>query len=85
LATFFRGKMYSLILIENGLGYILGDFFTNSSGHPARHSVVPFEFERFDPWDVLLNRWQDQTCPFEISFGVTRLGVISPFGRNFYF
>jgi hypothetical protein len=25
-----------LILTENGWGYILGDFFTNSSGHPAR-------------------------------------------------
>jgi hypothetical protein len=29
-------KAIFLILIKNGLGYILGDFFTNSSGHPAR-------------------------------------------------
>jgi hypothetical protein len=25
---------YVFILAKNGLGYILGDFFTNSSGHP---------------------------------------------------
>jgi hypothetical protein len=26
--------MYVFIFTKNGLGYILGDFFTNSSGHP---------------------------------------------------
>jgi hypothetical protein len=26
---------YFHYLIKNGLGYILGDFFTNSSGHPG--------------------------------------------------
>jgi hypothetical protein len=31
-ATFFRRRDYVLI----GLGYISGDFFTNSSVHPAR-------------------------------------------------
>jgi hypothetical protein len=35
-ATFFRGANYELILTNNLLGYILGDFFTNSSGHPGR-------------------------------------------------
>jgi hypothetical protein len=25
---------FSRIFEKNGLGYILGDFFTNSSGHP---------------------------------------------------
>jgi hypothetical protein len=33
LATF---SAIFLILTKNGLGYILGDFFTNSSGHTAR-------------------------------------------------
>jgi hypothetical protein len=32
---FFHGKSYALTLRTNGLGYILGDFFTNSSGHTA--------------------------------------------------
>jgi hypothetical protein len=27
---------YYRILTKNGLGYILGDSFTNASGHPAR-------------------------------------------------
>jgi hypothetical protein len=27
--------MFVLILRKNGLGYILGDFFTNTSGHPG--------------------------------------------------
>jgi hypothetical protein len=31
---FFHGKSYALICQKNGLGNILGDFFTNSSGHP---------------------------------------------------
>jgi hypothetical protein len=26
---------YVLILTKYGLGFVLGDFFTNSSGHPA--------------------------------------------------
>jgi hypothetical protein len=40
-ATFSTEKsMYALALTENGLGYSLGDFFTNSSGHPA--AAVPF-------------------------------------------
>jgi hypothetical protein len=33
-ATFLCDTSYVLILTKNGLGYILGDFFKNSSGHP---------------------------------------------------
>jgi hypothetical protein len=33
--AFFRGKSCVLILTTNGLGNLLGDIFTNSSGHPA--------------------------------------------------
>jgi hypothetical protein len=36
LGYFFpHGKSYGLIWTKTGLGYILGDFFTNSSGHPG--------------------------------------------------
>jgi hypothetical protein len=28
-------KIMQIFLTKNGLGYILGDFFTNSSGHPG--------------------------------------------------
>jgi hypothetical protein len=34
-ATFFHGYGCALILTKSGLGYILGVFFKNSSGHPA--------------------------------------------------
>jgi hypothetical protein len=34
-ATFVHGKSYVLILTKNCLGFILGDFFTNLSGHPV--------------------------------------------------
>jgi hypothetical protein len=34
-ATHFRDKSYVLIMTKIGLGYILGDFFTNASGHPV--------------------------------------------------
>jgi hypothetical protein len=34
-STFFHCKSCPLIFKKNGLGYILGDFFTNASGHRA--------------------------------------------------
>jgi hypothetical protein len=34
VATFFHGKSDESILSKNRFGYILRDFFTNSSGHP---------------------------------------------------
>jgi hypothetical protein len=39
-ATLFNGFIYALILTIDGFGYILGDFFTTSSGHPAYVVVV---------------------------------------------
>jgi hypothetical protein len=44
LGNFFHGKCYELSLTKNGLGYILGDFFTNPSGHPGRESLKKFSF-----------------------------------------
>jgi hypothetical protein len=45
-ATIFHGTSYVLMLTWNGLGCILGDFFTDPSGHPgadkdptARHQI----------------------------------------------
>jgi hypothetical protein len=38
-ATFIHGSSYVLILQVNGLGYILGDFLSNSSGHPVCRMV----------------------------------------------
>jgi hypothetical protein len=32
---FFQGKIFALILRKNGLGYSLGDFLANESGHPG--------------------------------------------------
>jgi hypothetical protein len=32
---FFQVNRDVLVLTKNGLGYILGDFFTDSSGHPG--------------------------------------------------
>jgi hypothetical protein len=34
-SPFFHGKSYVLIWKKIGFGHILGDFLTNSSGHPA--------------------------------------------------
>jgi hypothetical protein len=38
--TFSAVKGYALILTKKGLGYILGDFLTNSSGHPVSRRVA---------------------------------------------
>jgi hypothetical protein len=35
-ATFFLSIDYEIVLKKNCLGYVLGDFFTNSSGHPGQ-------------------------------------------------
>jgi hypothetical protein len=35
LCYFFLSMDYELILSKNVLGYLLGDFFTNSSDHPV--------------------------------------------------
>jgi hypothetical protein len=32
---FYHCKKYVLIVTKKLLGYVLGDFFTNASGHPA--------------------------------------------------
>jgi hypothetical protein len=40
LTTFFRGTSCVLTLTQKWLGYILGDFFTNSCGHPAYHLEI---------------------------------------------
>jgi hypothetical protein len=37
--NFVHGASYAMILTKNALGYILGDFFANSSGHPAHRAV----------------------------------------------
>jgi hypothetical protein len=37
-ATYFQSRDYVSILTKNGLGYILGDYFTNSSGRPGLKS-----------------------------------------------
>jgi hypothetical protein len=36
LGYLFPQKSSLLILPKNGLGYILGDYFTNASGHPVK-------------------------------------------------
>jgi hypothetical protein len=37
--AFFNGNSNALNLSLNGLGYILGDFFTKSSGYPGWHTI----------------------------------------------
>jgi hypothetical protein len=38
---FSRSESYASIFTEHGLGHVLGDFFTNSSGHPV-HMECPY-------------------------------------------
>jgi hypothetical protein len=48
-ATVFQSIYYALILTKFGLGYILGDFFTNSSGHHAPTGELWFLGGMFAP------------------------------------
>jgi hypothetical protein len=45
-ATVFHCKVYVLILAKNGLGYILADFLTNSSGHPGGDQIFEMAFSK---------------------------------------
>jgi hypothetical protein len=47
-ATFFHGTSHVSILTKKMLGYILGDFFTNSSGHPGTNIVLLVYFISFE-------------------------------------
>jgi hypothetical protein len=51
LATFTKVYIdYVLILTKTGLGYILGDFFTNSSGHTGCNKIKTKVFENWIGW-----------------------------------
>jgi hypothetical protein len=44
IALLFNGKIYVLIISKTELGDILGDFFTNASGHPERITSHVFNY-----------------------------------------
>jgi hypothetical protein len=65
-ATFFHGKIY----LCNNFGTILGEFFTNKSGHPAgAYLLLAFDFGA-----AAVRRKRSVT----VGFRVTRLGEFSP-------
>jgi hypothetical protein len=50
LGYFLHGKIYALVMTKYGLGYVLGDFFANSSGHPVQNSHETLVIQIFDWW-----------------------------------
>jgi hypothetical protein len=44
--TFFHGKGWALILTLNAMGYIFGDFFTNSHSHPSGAGLPDFSWSK---------------------------------------
>jgi hypothetical protein len=51
LGYFFSQEKLSINLMKNGLGYTLGDFFTNASGHPVR-PALPLSHEMIHSADL---------------------------------
>jgi hypothetical protein len=49
--TFSQSIDYVLILTNNALGYILGDFFINPSGHPGDNEQLVF-------YNVVSKNWR---------------------------
>jgi hypothetical protein len=43
---FSLGSFLKITEAQNGVGYILGEFLTNSSGHPGRHKGLFHELEK---------------------------------------
>jgi hypothetical protein len=60
---FYHGNNYVLILTKTVLGYILGDFFTNSSGHPEQDWILPLKILCSNTmWnESLLKHWNSST------------------------
>jgi hypothetical protein len=58
MRTLFPRKNNVQLLTKNGLGYIFGDFFTNSSSHPA-HNLGKL--------DKLIFSGGEQTNPFSLN------------------
>jgi hypothetical protein len=50
-ATFFHSTSYELILQKNDCATFLGDFFTNSSGHPGHGKKVRNAFQHHNTSD----------------------------------
>jgi hypothetical protein len=49
MGVLFHDKCCVLIFTRNGFGYILGDFFTNASGHPGPGFKIACARSRKEP------------------------------------
>jgi hypothetical protein len=47
--------MYALVSRKNGFGYILGEFFTNSAGHPV-HDRLSLGFKELEEMAIFVER-----------------------------
>jgi hypothetical protein len=63
LPTLFHCKIYVLILTKNELGYISGDFFTNSSSHPDSSCQCVVCDEPFTPPKQSGRQSAGKICP----------------------
>jgi hypothetical protein len=55
--TNFHGTSHVLILSKNGWGYIWGDIFTNSPGHPGPNINVGRRFKRAPTASTAMLMW----------------------------
>jgi hypothetical protein len=62
LGHFFHRTSYVSILTRHGLGYILGDFFTNSTGHPGLGESVKMRKLMKNPGFVTKPRLAPVNC-----------------------
>jgi hypothetical protein len=74
-ATFIHQKIQAIKFTKNGLGYISGDFFKNSSGHPGRICISVVGQQLLlascpDPWNQL----------DDLLYGLQWTGLVN--GRN---
>jgi hypothetical protein len=78
LEQHFLGKSYAASLTKNGLGKMLGDFFTNSSGHPAYRATLMLRKALIDIFDYLeifvFSMFPFCRVHFNLRSRVTRLG-----------
>jgi hypothetical protein len=71
LRYFLQGNFYVLILTKDGLGCILGDFFTNSSGHLAGKQVntqITHACTCLNLKQLKFNTIQERCLPFLLGF-----------------
>jgi hypothetical protein len=84
LVYFLKRESYVLVISKNELGDILGDFFTNASGHPGAREL--FSTNKQTNGQTRLSTREDSKKPSDYKWLAVSVGSLTRRqGFNFYY